>query len=157
MGLTKEVRDFFVGRIHDVLNAKLDAINKQINEKQVQAIALKKFCEKWNLPLDIVEQAIKLQKEEQRIDKEQSKLRETVEAAIKKARTLATERGGNNNGLTRYNSYYGMAGAVQELQDYSFLQYRDEVIGELHPDLLPQIKKRRRSLSRWQPKRWHQP
>lgn len=141
MGLTKEVRDFFTERIHKVLNAKLEAINKQINERQVQLIAIQKFCEKWDLPLDIVAQAQKLVKEEERIDAEQNKLKQKVESAISKARTLAHERGEKDNPFNRYNSYYGMKGSVEQLKDVSFAEYRDEIIGELHPDLLPQIKK----------------
>jgi hypothetical protein len=59
MGLTKEVREFFTGRIYKVLDAKVVEIMKPVDEKKVENSAVAFFCAKYAPDKSLIERAQK--------------------------------------------------------------------------------------------------
>jgi hypothetical protein len=129
MGLTKEVRDFFTGRIVRLLDAKLQTIYEQIDRKKVSNQAVVKLFEKIGLSADILTRIMQIEQERDRLYQEQTDIKNLVFSGIEKAFP--------KNNFSRYTSNSDVAGNVE---DFAKKHFENEVLEELYPALVPQIK-----------------
>jgi hypothetical protein len=126
MGLTKEVRDFFTNRILSLLDAKIQQITKNVNEKKVQDISMERFCEDWGLDPQSVSRYNAIKKQRDELENEAQEIAQDVADALCKATK------------TRNYSHWS---AIDNLKDVVSSKYRNVVIADLYPDVPPQLEK----------------
>lgn len=126
MGLTKEVRDFFTNRIMVLLDAKIQQITRNVNEKKIQDISMERFCEDWGLDPQAVSRHNSIQKQRETLEQEANEILDDIANALNKA------SGGRN---------YSRWSAIDNLKSFVAQKYRNVVVEDLYPDVPPQLEK----------------
>jgi hypothetical protein len=125
MGLTKEVRDFFTNRINVLLDAKIAKITEKVSNKKVFAVATERFCQDWGLDPQATQRYYAIKKQREELETELNNIAQDVANALQKATKV---------NHSHWNAIDNLEGIVTKL-------YRNAVIADLYPDVLPQLEK----------------
>lgn len=125
MGLTKEVRDFFTGRINRLLNEKLNTIEESIDENKVLNQCVTQL-------FSDIETSPALLKRLEQIEKEKSDL----QAEAQEIEHLVAEKISKRypKGIYRYASNF-----TAEVESFAKREFEQKALQELYPELVPQI------------------
>jgi hypothetical protein len=125
MGLTKEVRDFFTNRITALLDAKIKQATRNVSEKKVLTISMERFCEDYGLDPQAISRYNAIKKQRDELEKEANNITQDVANVLYKA--------------TKTN--YSHWNAIDNLEGIVSIKYRNAVIADLYPEVLPQLEK----------------
>lgn len=131
MGLTKEVRDFFTGRINRLLNAKLKAINEQIDQKQVNKQALEIVLHQSGVPTAVFSRYVKIQEEQGALRQEGQEIRSLIYSKAQKAFP--------KDGIQSYHE-----DVIKEIGDFAVRKFGEKIIADQYPQLVEEISKIKR-------------
>jgi hypothetical protein len=126
MGLTKEVRDFFTGRINRLLDAKLQAIHEKIDKKQVTNQSVSKLFAAIKLSPALLSRYEQIEQQRELLSKEQQEIKSLVFDAVQKEYPKL--------GVYRYANNF-----VDEIERNAEREFEQKIIAELYPELVPQI------------------
>lgn len=126
MGLTKEVRDFFTGRINRLLDTKLQAIREKIDSNKVTNQSVSKFLEGAKISPALLTRYEQIEAQRGLLEKEQQDIKALVFDALQKQYP--------KSGIYRYSSSF-----VNEIERCAEKEFEQKVIAELYPELVPQI------------------
>lgn len=126
MGLTKEVRDFFTGRINRLLDAKLSAIHDKIDQDKVKSQAVARLCKEVGISPAVLTRFEQIGVQRDELYKEQSEIKNLIFAAIEKKFPKAN--------ISRYRD-----DVISEVEHFCLHQYKNKVLEEVYPELVPQI------------------
>lgn len=125
MGLTKEVRDFFVNRINGVLDKKAQDILKVVDEKEVKAEVIKRFAEKTKAGY-LYQELIQITGELEAIEKRADALRSELSKKL-------------NEAGVNHNPYY--RGIAETFESMANRDFKDAVLKEKYPEQFKEIEK----------------
>jgi hypothetical protein len=128
MGLTKEVRDFFTGRINRLLDAKLAKVEEQIDQKQVRKQALELVCAEAGVSPSSITRYAKIQEEQAALQEEERELRSLIYSKVKKAFPKAS--------ICDYRD-----DVVNEVSGFAVREFEDKILEEQYPQLVEEIAK----------------
>lgn len=126
MGLTKEVRDFFTGRINRLLDAKLQAIKEKIDKSNVTNQAVAKLFGSVNLSPSLLTRYVQIENQRDLLSKEQQDIKTLVFDAVQKEYPRL--------GIYRYTNNF-----VDEVEGFARTAFEKKVLEELYPELVPQM------------------
>jgi len=129
MGLNKEVRDFFKGRINRVLNERLERITEPINDEDLQASALSMFCSKHGIE-GIPARWEKFEAKEKKLEAEKRELQNEIATAFGEAKV-------DINTYSYSRTHYDFS----TLKSKALCLFKDDAMLELYPEIVPQIEK----------------
>jgi hypothetical protein len=126
MGLTKEVRNFFTGRINRLLDTKLQAIKSKIDKKKVTNQSVSKLFAGIKLSPALLSRYEQIKEQQELLSKEQQDIKTLICDGVQKEYP--------KSGIYRYANDF-----VEEVERVAEREFGQEIVGELYPELVPQI------------------
>lgn len=128
MGLTKEVREFFTGRINRLLNTKLEEIYDKIDRKAVRAQAVTRLLMDIGVSVTILSRYNQIEAERSRLYDEEQEIKNLFFSSLEKA-------------YPKNNAYRFANDFPQEVESFAVRKFEDKILGEVHPELVVEINK----------------
>lgn len=128
MGLTKEVREFFTGRINRLLNAKLEKINELIDRTFVRRQALELVCAEAGISSSAISRYEKIQEEQRALAEEEREIRNMIYSKVEKAFPKSS--------LSTYRD-----DVIKEVEGFAARQFENKVLEANYPELVKEINK----------------
>lgn len=125
MGLNKETRDFFTGRINRVLDEKLKNARKNIDEDKLQAHCIELLCKKTGFSASKIERYKQIQNEKSKLEEEANEISDEACNALRK--------------LGHYNPY--RYNSIENVLEEANKKFEEDALNALYPEVVPLIKK----------------
>jgi len=126
MGLTKEVREFFTGRIYKVLDAKVSELMKPVDAKKVEKTAVDMFCSKYSFDKNLMDRAQKNKQLKEQLEKDEQKLAYDMREAL-------------NASGANWGNYYCVN--FSNVEARAIEMFKREVQDALYPNVMAQVEK----------------
>lgn len=128
MGLSREVRDFFTGRINRLLDKKLEDIHSKIDRKAIRSQAVTRLLVDISVPVTILDRFSEIKAEKERLESEEQEIKELISSSVAKVYP--------KGGVYRYASNF-----LAEVDSFASREYEDKILKEVYPELATEIDK----------------
>jgi len=126
MGLNKEVRDFFYGKIVAVLDKKLEEIKNSVDRAHVKRICVKKLCDKAGIKLELLDELHSVEGQIMELNARQADMRSEIRNKLRDINITF--------------SYYSTIDST-DIKSKAVEMLEEDILMEYYPDVAPQVEK----------------